>query len=325
LRGPGRRRLRPLPLVGLTIVVVGCSLSLRGAGNPIGAPNGTPTPFAAGGPPTVVIASPATGATGATGQTITFDVRGSDSWPVGVARLELFADETLVDRALTPGGANKASFGAILEWTPMAPGSYQLSAVAYRADGTASQPAVVTLLITGAVISPLPSATLVPLITPSASLIATFSPIPTAPPTATPKPTPKPTKAPTPPPVGVRIDVWVDDADLPNWTVGQSQALIVHVQNIGGAAVPYVRIVATLANSTAKVRTGSLIPGQETTVSVVLTPEIAGQQKLSVVGKLPAGYYDSDPAQNTLIWEKVVNISPAPTVPPTAPPPTASP
>jgi hypothetical protein len=322
LRGPGRWWLRPLPLVGLTIVV-GCSLSLRGAGNPIGAPNGTPTPYVAGGPPTVVIASPATGTTGATGQTITFDVRGSDSWPVGVARLELFADETLVDRALTPGGANKTSFGAILDWTPIEPGSYQMSAIAYRADGTASPPAIVTLVITGAAISPLPSPTLVPLFTPSPSLIPTFSPIPTVAPT----PTAKPTKAPTPPPVGVRIDVWVEDADLPDWTVGQSQALIVHVQNIGGAAVPYVRIVATLANSTDKVRTGSLIPGQETTVSVVLTPTIDGEQKLSVVGKLPAGYFDSDPTQNSLVWQKVVSVNPAPTAPPppTSPPPTASP
>jgi Bacterial Ig domain len=321
LHGPGRRWRRPLPLVGLTIVVVGCSLSLRGGGNPIGAPNGTPTPFAAGGPPTVVIASPATGTTGATGQTITFDVRASDSYPVGVARLELFAGETLVDRALTPGGANKASFGAILEWTPLLPGPYQISAVAYRADGTASEPAIVRLVITGPAISALPSQTLVPLITPSPSLIPTFSPIPTPSPSPTPKPTPKPTKAPTPPPVGVRIEVWVVDADLPNWNIGQSQALIIHVQNIGGAAVPYVRVVATLANSTAKVRTGSLNPGQETTVSVVLTPAIAGDQKLSVVGKLPVGYFDSDPASNTLVWEKIVTVSPAPT----APPPTATP
>lgn len=313
MRGPARRSLRRVPLVALATAVVGCSLSLRGMGNPGGAPSSTATPFVAGGPPTVMIASPITA--GSTGQTIDVDVRGSDAWTVGVARLELFAGDALVDRAVSAGGADRASFGAILEWTPLMPGPYTLAAFAYRADGTASQPATITVVITGAPITPSPAVTTT-LSTPSPFPSATLTPAPTV------STTPKPTPSPTPTPIAVHADVWVDDAELPDWMVGRAQALVVHVQNIGGATVPYVRIVATLAGSTGKARTGSLVPGQETTVAIQLTPQSDGEKKLTVTGKLPAGYYDSDPVANTLVWARLVTVSPAPTAPPS---PTPSP
>lgn len=317
MRGPARRWLRPLPLVGLAIIVVGCSLSLRGGGNPLGGLIGTPTPFAAVGPPTATIASPGDGTAGSTGATISVDVRGSDSWNLGVARLELFANDVLVDRAVSAGGANRASFGAILEWTPLAPGQYTLAAVAYRADDTASQPATITVVVSGAPITPTPAVTPTSLVSPSPFASATLTPLPTQ--TATLPPTPAPTSV----PIAVHVDVWVEDADLPDWVVFQTQALVVHVQNIGGSIVPFVRVVASLANSTGKARTGSLLPGQETTVTVQLTPQAAGEKKLSVTGKLPVGYYDPNPGANTLSWEHSVTVAPAATTAPTPTPSTA--
>lgn len=326
MRRPSTAWLRCTLLVALVAIVAGCSLSLRGVG-PVGGPFATPTSFRAAGPPSVTIASPTDESPGAVGRTIAFDVRGSDAWPVGVARLELFAGDTLVDRALTAGGANKLNFGSVLEWTPSAPGRYEVSAFAYRADGTASAPATINMTITGTAITPSPSPSPVPLSTPSPSpspsASASLSPSPSFGPTPqpTPKPTPKPTPSPTPEPIAVHVDVWVEEADLPDWTVGQTQALIVHVQNIGGETVPFVRVVATLAGSSAKARTGTLISGQETTVAVILKPEQAGEHLLTVTGKLPAGYYDPDPVQNTLVWERTVTVNPAPT----PPPPTESP
>jgi hypothetical protein len=322
VRRPSTAWLRSALLVALVASVAGCSLSLRGAG-PVGGPFATPTPFRAPGPPSVTIASPADESFGSVGHTTAFDVRGSDAWPVGVARLELFAGDNLVDRALTAGGANKINFGSVLEWTPTAPGRYELSAFAYRADGMASPPATVDMIITGTAITPSPSPSPVPLSTPSpspsSSAGASLSPSPSFGPTL--PPTPKPTPKPTPEPIAVRVDVWVEEADLPDWTAGQTEALIVHVQNIGGETVPFVRVVATLAGSSGKTRTGTLIAGQHTTVAIILKPQQAGEHLLTVTGKLPVGYYDPNPAQNTLVWEHFVTVNPAPT----PPPPTESP
>ena len=301
-------------VIAATCIVAGCSLSLRGVGNPVG-PFGTPTPFTAGGPPTVEIASPVNGSTRSTGDTIYFDVRGSDPWPVGIARLELFADTTLVARATTSGGANRLSFGALLEWTPLAPGQYAMTAFAYRADGTASPPAMIDLAITGSVITPTPQATAT-LFTPLPSLSAF--------PTLTPSPSPTPTLTPsaTPAPIPALIDVWVEESELPPWTVGVSSPLIVHVQNIGGTSVPDIRVLARLAGSRGTGRTGHLSPGQHKTLVIALTPESAGVKKLSAEGTLPPGYYDWDPVRNTLLWEMNVIVSSGATDPP---PPTATP
>jgi hypothetical protein len=264
---------------------------------------------------------------GATGQTVDVDIRGHDDWQLGVARLELYAGGTLVDRALTAGGANRLSFGAILEWTPLTPGSFELAAVAYRADGAASVPAVIQIVISGSPITAPPSATAPPLFTPSPAFSTpspspSASPTPIATPTPTPAPTARPTPRPTPAPIAAHVDVWVDEAELPDWTVGQPGALIVHIQNIGGAPLPFLRLTGTLAGSTGRARTGVLVPGQETTVVISLKPQADGQQTLNATGKLPPGYYDPDPGSNTLVWEGSVNVNPGATA---TPPPTESP
>jgi Bacterial Ig domain len=302
-----------LPVLGALIIsVIGCSLSLRGAVNP-GGTFGTPTPFAAGGAPTVEIAAPPTGSSSSVGRSVDVDVRGTDPFSLGVGRLELFVDGAPVDRVVVGGGAARQSFAAVLSWIPLAPGTFTLSAVAYRLDGTASAPAEVIVIVTGQPIAtqtPTPEPTQTPLPTPSGSQI----------PTVTLSPSPKPTPTPTPAPIAARVDVWVEPADMPPWTVGVRSTLLVHVQNLGPHPVPFVRISASLAGSSDRGRTGGLNPGQTTTISFSLTPQQAGTRKLTVEGRLPAGYVDPNPGSNSLLWEAQVVVAPAATPEPSPSP-----
>jgi hypothetical protein len=303
-----------LPVLGALIIsIIGCSLSLRGAVNP-GGTFGTPTPLTAGGPPTVDIVSPPTGSSGNVGRSIDVDVRGADPFALGVGRLELFVDGTPVDRVVVGGGAARQNFAAVLSWIPLAPGTFTLSAVAYRLDGTASAPAEVIVIVTGQPIAtqtPTPEPTLTPLPTPTGSQI----------PTVTLSPSPKPTPTPTPAPILANVDVWVEPADMPQWTVGVRSTLVVHVQNLGPNPVPFVRISASLAGSADRGRTGGLNAGQTTTISLSLRPEQAGDsRKLTVQGRLPNGYIDPNPQSNSLLWETPVAIAPAATPEPSPSP-----
>jgi hypothetical protein len=301
-----------LPVLGALIIsIIGCSLSLRGATNP-GGTFGTPTPVAAGGRPAVDIVSPPTGSSGNVGGSIDVDVRGAD--PFGVGRLELFVDGTPVDRVVVGGGAARQNFAAVLSWIPLAPGTFTLSAFAYRLDGTASAPAEVIVIVTGQPIAtqtPTPEPTLTPVPTPTGSQI----------PTVTLSPSPKPTPTPTPAPIAANVDVWVELADMPQWTVGVRSTLIVHVQNLGPNPIPFVRISASLAGSADRGRTGGLSAGQTTTLSLSLRPEQAGDsRKLTVEGRLPAGYVDPSPQSNSLLWVAQVMVAPAATPEPSPSP-----
>ena len=305
-----------MPALGVLIVaVVGCSLSLRGVANP-GGTFGTPTPLTAGGPPQVEIASPPTGSSGSVGHSIDVDIRGSDPFPIGVGRLELFVDDKLVDRVLVGGGAARQDFAAVLSWVPLGPGTYTLSAYSYRLNGAASDPAAVIVIVTGqAIASETPS--------PEPTATPTPSPFGSQVPTVTLSPSPKPTPTPTPVPIGIHVEVWVEPAELPAWTVGERATLIVHVQNQGAFAVPYIRVSASLAGSADRGRTGGLAPGQSTTLNLSLTPESAGDaKKLLVEGRIPPGYVDILPGQNSLVWQSQVVVSSGATPEPS---PTGSP
>jgi hypothetical protein len=305
-----------LPALGaLILAVVGCSLSLRGAVNP-GGTFGTPTPLAAGGPPRVEIASPPTGSSGNVGHSIDVDVRGSDPYPIGVGRLELFVDDKLVDRVMVGGGAARQDFAAILSWVPLGPGTFTLSAYSYRLNGTASDPAQVIVIVTGQPIqsqTPTPEPTPTPTPSPSGSQI----------PTVTLSPSPKPTPTPTPVPIGIHVEVWVEPAEMPAWTVGERSTLVVHIQNQGGYPVPYIRVSASLAGSSDRGRTGALAPGQSTIMNLSLTPQTAGDaKKLAVQGRIPPGYVDLLPGLNSLSWQSLVVVGGGATPEPS---PTASP
>ena len=199
--------MKPRLLLAASTALVLVAAACGGAG---------PSPSASSGnKPTVVIQSPANGAVVAVGQNAT--VMGAASDAVGVDHVALFADG--VSFASTPSGQPAALVPFSLSWLATPAGPHVLQVIAYRADGTASDPAVVNVVV-GAAGSGLfgSSASLPAFSFPVASqpaVVPTKKPKPsktpppattqpTTPPsmtpTASPSPTPTPTPTPTPKP-----------------------------------------------------------------------------------------------------------------------------
>ena len=137
----------------------------------------------AGSKPTVVVQSPANGAVVAVGQLVA--VAGSANDTVGVDHVSLFADGVSV--ASTPAGTPAPTVPFSLNWLATPAGPHVLQVMAYRADGTASDPTLINVVVGGGGSGV--SGSLVP--PPPAGL-------PTLPPP--PKPTKKPKPSMTPPP-----------------------------------------------------------------------------------------------------------------------------
>ena len=137
----------------------------------------------AGNKPTVVIQSPANGAVVPVGQNVT--VAGAASDTVGVDHVALFADG--VSFASTPASQPADLVPFSLSWLATPAGPHVLQVIAYRADGTSSDPAVINVVV-GASGSGS-----------GASLPAFSFPVATQPGVKTPAPTkkPKPSQAPT--------------------------------------------------------------------------------------------------------------------------------
>jgi Big-like domain-containing protein len=133
----------------------------------------------AGNKPVVVVQQPANGALLAPGQNV---VSGAASDTVGVDHVTLLVDGVSV--ASTPPGVPATLMPFMLNWLAT-PGGHMLQVIAFRADGTQSDPAVVQVTV-GATASGLPAS------------FATFA-LPTVGLPSTPKPTRKPrrTQAPT--------------------------------------------------------------------------------------------------------------------------------
>ncbi len=102
--------------------------------------------------PTVVIASPPSGAQFHAGETVAIQSTATDS--VGIARVELSVDGNVVHSDPAPGA--QISFTIIQTWTATA-GSHTLGVRAYNTSNNASDPASVTISVLAA-----PTATLVP-------------------------------------------------------------------------------------------------------------------------------------------------------------------
>lgn len=104
--------------------------------------------FAGGGPLSIQITSPAAGSTLAVDQPVTVACSAADNSGGGVARVELFVNGTLTATQQAPGGA-QASFDTSFTWQPTTEGETQIMVIAYRADGTASAPANITVNVVG--------------------------------------------------------------------------------------------------------------------------------------------------------------------------------
>ena len=166
---------------------------------------------ASGNSPTVVVQSPINGAVVPVGQNLTVSGAASDS--VGVDHVALFADGVSV--ASSPSGAPAPLVPFSLTWLATPAGPHALQVIAYRADGTASQPAVVNVVVgsagsgvpTGSGLFSFPTTSVPPIITPAPTKKPKPSKTPppaTTPPAATPttSPTPTPTPSLTPDPSG---------------------------------------------------------------------------------------------------------------------------
>ena len=160
--GGSPRVLRPF--FGGALLVLSLVLALACTGAPP-APSGSP----AGNKPLVVVQQPASGALLGTGQTAV--VSGAASDTIGVARVELLVDGVSV-AGVEPAGTPSLLLPFSFNWIAVA-GIHTLQVTAYRADGTASDPAVIQVNV-GATASGLPGASFL-----------SFAPVPTlAPPSA---------------------------------------------------------------------------------------------------------------------------------------------
>lgn len=97
---------------------------------------------------TVVINTPEDNSQVPVNQEVSVQITITDPASV-VNRQEIMIDGVVVaaSEAVAPEGA--PAFSVILPYTPTQPGSYALSAVAYGSDDTASEPAVITLVVVG--------------------------------------------------------------------------------------------------------------------------------------------------------------------------------
>jgi uncharacterized protein YraI len=66
----------------------------------------------------------------------------------GISRVDLFANGVLVRSDKTPEDTPQEQYSLLQAWVPSQPGSYVLTVMAYRSDGTPSTPAMINLTVT---------------------------------------------------------------------------------------------------------------------------------------------------------------------------------
>ncbi len=133
-----------------TGLIAGCSLL---ASEP--EPTETPIPTEVG-KPEVSIVAPPSGAEAPAGSEMFVQSNSSDA--IGVVRVELQVNGAPVRNDTTPEGTPQVQFALLQGWTPDQPGQYTLSVIAYREDGTPSDPASIMINVTEAVAAEEPGA-----------------------------------------------------------------------------------------------------------------------------------------------------------------------
>ncbi len=129
-------------LIGLAVAAVllaACGLLSIGGGDPPGA-----TDEEDQGKPSVVIDAPPSGSTAAMDEDVFVQSTSTDT--VGITRVDLLVDDMVVRSDVTPEEMPQTQFSVLQAWSA-APGEHTLSVIAYRADGTASDPASVTITV----------------------------------------------------------------------------------------------------------------------------------------------------------------------------------
>src|SRR5581483_10237265 len=101
----------------------------------------TPTPGGETNPPTIQLLSPAQGAQISVNQTIQLVALAADD--VGIARVEFFADNVLIDAQAPPN--NPTTYQAVFQWSSTQVGQHTLFAIAYDPSNNISAPATVAV------------------------------------------------------------------------------------------------------------------------------------------------------------------------------------
>jgi hypothetical protein len=121
-------------LLGLLVLLgAGCNLSY-----------GTPTPYPTPDIPRVEFLAPQNGDAVAEGTELLIELLGHDSG-VGVARIELFVDDILYQEVMPQASSAVPEFAVVMNWMAQGIGYHSLMAVAYRPDGSASDPITLTI------------------------------------------------------------------------------------------------------------------------------------------------------------------------------------
>jgi len=171
--------------------------------------------------PTVVINSPASGSKVQVGKEVAIQSTATDK--KGIARIELWVDDNLVDTALNPDPEGQTSYSVVQYWAPTIAGSHVITVKAYNVDEVASDPATITVIAEGKGerAKPPPGGARKPTPRPRPSK-ATPAPPATLPPKATLAP---PATLPPRPEIAL-------DADKKNLAPGECTYLRVHIVNV---------------------------------------------------------------------------------------------
>jgi len=216
-RGPGGLSWLALGLFGLAVVIllvvaaIGAYLYTQQDKKEI-----------AGGVPTVVINSPPSGSQVQVGQEVIVQATATDSR--GVTQVELLVNGVLYHSDVSPSPQGQSPFISRQSWRAPAAGTYTLMVKAYNAAGGISQPAAITVNVTG-VATPTPGQPTATPGEPTATPTVTSTPVPGMP-TATWTPEVV-TETPTTVPTVCTLDAaFVADVTVPDGTVFEPGARI---------------------------------------------------------------------------------------------------
>ena len=126
--------MRWIVLFTLVLLVSGCNLS---------AEQPTPTPEPA--IPEVSFLFPTNGTVVVVGTDVQIQLFAQDRRGVGIARVELYVDEALIQTSTPLVSAAVTEFTVDMNWLAEGVGLHSLRAVAYRPDGSESDPSIITL------------------------------------------------------------------------------------------------------------------------------------------------------------------------------------
>jgi CARDB/Bacterial Ig domain len=267
------RRLTLVPLTLISLIAVACTAT----GGLIPIPGGITGP-------TVTIASPVSGATFAVGSTIPVVVTAIDT--TGISRLDLAADEIVVDTYTTPVPTGQQAVAAQLSWAGATEGTHSLSVTAYRPDGTAGAPATVTITVgTGQASTP-------PATIPPAS----------AEPSAQPTEAPSPSPSPTPKPIVIDLtptSAVVTAINNPDGSTSVDVAIV--IGNDGSDPSPSFQATVTCQGALKTLNFHSVGAGSERSAHVTFGPSDKGTLSPSRVWVDPGKrVHEVDRSNNTL-------------------------